>query len=359
MKSAYSDQFRLLTTSASAPVRNISGRHRGQIYSVGHILTSMIEKNRTSSNPCLPSGTRISSLVFLYLALTAACTTPWVLLLLHAQSLDIGRNFVIHTQMWAPALAAFTCCAVYRIPWEFLGFRWPGMRAIAWGYLLPVAYATTAYLFVCSLAHRRGRMAQSRRVGYPFLVIMDRYGKVAWTNMGAGKGFLDTSTLQLNKPELALTPVSLRSHHFGAPLVFQHRTIQLCCCSISMRFVTERLQVYLIWFRQLEWHSGLLRIASPAAQCRSASRWPRAATGRGGRNLSVNRNAGRGSPLPGNRPNDRCRRLPAKNQLYRPGKSNGCARSRTQQFMGNLRARARHWTWVTAPVASTVIRADT
>lgn len=128
----------------------------------------MIEKNRTSSSssdplsnavttdrtpvivPCLPSGTRISSLVFLYLTLTVVFTTPWVLLLLHAQSLDIGKGFVIHTQMWAPALAAFTCCAVFRIPVKFLGFRWPGMRAIAWGYLLPVVYATTAYLFVWS-----------------------------------------------------------------------------------------------------------------------------------------------------------------------------------------------------------------
>src|SRR5215469_16225753 len=99
---------------------------------------------------CLPSGTRVSSLILLYLTLTALFTTPWVLLLLHAESLDIGRGFVIHTQMWAPALAAFTCCAVFRIPPRFLGFRWPGMRAIAWGYLLPIGYASTAYLFVWS-----------------------------------------------------------------------------------------------------------------------------------------------------------------------------------------------------------------
>jgi len=98
--------------------------------------------------PPLPSGTRVSSLVFLYLALTVVFTAPWVLLLLHAQSLDIGRGFVIHTQMWAPALAAFTCCAFFRIPFKFLGLAWPGMRAMAWGYLLPVGYATTAYLFV-------------------------------------------------------------------------------------------------------------------------------------------------------------------------------------------------------------------
>ena len=162
----------VLTAMSARAILHQSGifpaRHRSQIYSVCHILRSMIEKNRTSSSsgdplsntvatdrtpaifPCLPSGTRIWSLVFLYLALTVAFTTPWVLLLLHAQSFDIGRGFVIHTQMWAPALAAFTCCAVCRIPWEFLGFRWPGIRAIAWGYLLPVAYATTAYLFVWS-----------------------------------------------------------------------------------------------------------------------------------------------------------------------------------------------------------------
>ena len=98
----------------------------------------------------LPSGIRISRLVFLYLALTVIFTAPWVWLLLHAQSLDIGRGFVIHTQMWAPALAAFTCCILFRIPFQFLGFVWPGPRAMAWGYLLPIGYAAVAYLFVWS-----------------------------------------------------------------------------------------------------------------------------------------------------------------------------------------------------------------
>jgi uncharacterized protein len=94
------------------------------------------------------SGGQLSVLVLLYLVLTAVFTTPWLLLLLHAHSLDIGRGFVIHTQMWAPALAAFVCCALFHIPVTFLGFRWPGTRAMAWGYLLPIAYATTTYLFV-------------------------------------------------------------------------------------------------------------------------------------------------------------------------------------------------------------------
>jgi thiol-disulfide isomerase/thioredoxin len=42
--------------------------------------------------------------------------------------------------------------------------------------------------------------------GYPFLVILDRDGKVAWASMGVGKGFLDTLLSQLNKPELGLAP---------------------------------------------------------------------------------------------------------------------------------------------------------
>ena len=116
--------------------------------SAGRSLTAQATDRILGTVPYLRSGTRAPSLVALYLALTVVFTTPWVLLLLHAQSLDIGRGFVIHTQMWAPAMAAFTCCALFRIPIRFLGFKWPGMRAIAWGYLLPIAYAATAYLFV-------------------------------------------------------------------------------------------------------------------------------------------------------------------------------------------------------------------
>lgn len=98
--------------------------------------------------PRLPRKVHLPFLVFLYVALTAIFTAPWTLLLLHAHRLDIGRGFVIHTEMWAPAIAAFICCALLRIPLSFLGFHRPGWRAMAWGYVLPVTYATTAYLLV-------------------------------------------------------------------------------------------------------------------------------------------------------------------------------------------------------------------
>lgn len=98
--------------------------------------------------PHLDRGVHLPFLVSLYVILTVLFTVPWTWLLLHTHRLDIGRGFVIHTQMWAPALAAFACCALLHIPLGFLGFQWPGARAMTWGYLLPVAYATTAYLLV-------------------------------------------------------------------------------------------------------------------------------------------------------------------------------------------------------------------
>jgi uncharacterized protein len=144
------EKSRRLVGLASITLKLVIEKNEMSSGNADHLLNA-VDTDRTSVNfPCLPSGTRMSSLVFLYLALTVVFTVPWVLLLLHAQSLDIGRGFVIHTQMWAPALAAFTCCVVFRIPVKSLGFRWPGMRAIGWGYLLPVAYATTAYLFLWS-----------------------------------------------------------------------------------------------------------------------------------------------------------------------------------------------------------------
>ena len=100
--------------------------------------------------PRLPTDVRPSSLVLLYVAMTGLLTAPWIALLLHAHRLDIGRGFVIHIQMWAPALAAFACCALLRVPTSFLGFRWPGTRAMAWGYLLPVAYSSIAYFLLWS-----------------------------------------------------------------------------------------------------------------------------------------------------------------------------------------------------------------
>jgi membrane protease YdiL (CAAX protease family) len=87
-------------------------------------------------------------LIFIYLALTALFSLPWILLLLHVQRLDIGRGFVIHTLMWAPALAPFSACSILRVPFSFLGFRWPGTGGMTWGYPSPVVYATTAYLLL-------------------------------------------------------------------------------------------------------------------------------------------------------------------------------------------------------------------
>jgi len=84
--------------------------------------------------------------IALYLGLVIVFSAPWTALLIAADSLDIGRGFVVHTLMWSPGLAALATCALTGTPIAFLGFRWPRFRFLAWGYLLPVIYAVPAYL---------------------------------------------------------------------------------------------------------------------------------------------------------------------------------------------------------------------
>jgi len=72
---------------------------------VGKSLNAKETDRNQGTVPYLPSGTPISSLVFLYLALTVVFTTPWVLLLLHAQSLDIGRGRLLINECLSAELA--------------------------------------------------------------------------------------------------------------------------------------------------------------------------------------------------------------------------------------------------------------
>ena len=43
-------------------------------------------------------------------------------------------------------------------------------------------------------------------IAFPLLVLVDRDGRVAWTNTGASTNFLETLRSQLDKPELRLKP---------------------------------------------------------------------------------------------------------------------------------------------------------
>ncbi len=86
--------------------------------------------------------------IILFLLLTVAFTLPWAALLIHVDRLDIARGFVIHSQMWAPGLAALATCRLTRTPLTVLGLQWPAGRFVALGYGLPVAYSIITYLIL-------------------------------------------------------------------------------------------------------------------------------------------------------------------------------------------------------------------
>ena len=103
----------------------------------------MVDREKVALRSVPPNPTLAISL---FSALVTLFSAPWLALLIHADRLDIGRGFPIHTLMWAPALAAFLTCVLTRTSFSFLGFNWPRTRYVAWGYLLPIGYSVAAYV---------------------------------------------------------------------------------------------------------------------------------------------------------------------------------------------------------------------
>lgn len=84
--------------------------------------------------------------VLLYLLLVAVISAPYNYLLLRAGSLELARGFVIHSLMWAPALAALITCWCVDGSLARIGWGWGRTRYVAAGYLIPVAYSALAYV---------------------------------------------------------------------------------------------------------------------------------------------------------------------------------------------------------------------
>jgi membrane protease YdiL (CAAX protease family) len=84
--------------------------------------------------------------VWLYLVLVLLFSAPWWALMLHAGSIELARGFVIHIQMWAPALAALTASWLMQRSVAGIGWGWGRGRYVAAGYLLPIAYSLLAYV---------------------------------------------------------------------------------------------------------------------------------------------------------------------------------------------------------------------
>lgn len=84
--------------------------------------------------------------VALYLVLVVAISAPYWALMIHAGSLELARGFVIHSQMWAPAVAALMASWILNRSVSGLGWHWGRTRYVAAGYLIPIGYGVLAYL---------------------------------------------------------------------------------------------------------------------------------------------------------------------------------------------------------------------
>jgi uncharacterized protein len=83
--------------------------------------------------------------VALYLGLVVVFSLPWWALMLSTGSIELSRGFVIHMQMWAPALAALLASWLLQRSVRGIGWMWGRSRYVAAGYLIPVAYSLLAY----------------------------------------------------------------------------------------------------------------------------------------------------------------------------------------------------------------------
>jgi len=79
-----------------------------------------------------------------YLALTFGLSAIWYVVILTGGGLaKAGGDVVALT--WSPALAAIATQLAFRRTLAGLGWRWPGLRWVALGYLIPLGSAIVAY----------------------------------------------------------------------------------------------------------------------------------------------------------------------------------------------------------------------
>jgi membrane protease YdiL (CAAX protease family) len=83
-----------------------------------------------------------------FLLLMLALSGIFYTLALAAGSMTAGRSLYVIGLMWCPGLAALATKAIYRESVGNLGWGWRSSRYVAYGYLLPVAYAVPVYLLV-------------------------------------------------------------------------------------------------------------------------------------------------------------------------------------------------------------------
>jgi len=90
---------------------------------------------------------RLRGDILVFLVLTLAISCIFYALILHNDAAPGIRQYITGL-MWSPALAALLTVRIRKLDLASLGWGWGATRWNLWGYLVPLAYAAIAYLFI-------------------------------------------------------------------------------------------------------------------------------------------------------------------------------------------------------------------
>jgi uncharacterized protein len=88
--------------------------------------------------------------VGMYLVIVFAFSSLFYFLMLHAHTLGAGAGMFVFGIMWCPAFAAMLTLRLNGRNLSDLGWKWPQAKYAAMSWLIPLLYATIAYVIVWS-----------------------------------------------------------------------------------------------------------------------------------------------------------------------------------------------------------------
>jgi membrane protease YdiL (CAAX protease family) len=139
---------------------------------------------QTSAHP-----TRAPLTMFLGLTLALSAVFWW--LIITAGSLGAHGGWYVFALMWCPGVSALLTRLAFQRDLRGQGWRWPGTRWAALGYLLPVAYAAVAYGAVWLTGLGGVDLARFRTGALPFVVLGSIHSLLSATGEELGwRGFL-------------------------------------------------------------------------------------------------------------------------------------------------------------------------
>lgn len=86
--------------------------------------------------------------IIFFLLSTFVLSGIFYFLVIHTGRLGSGFNLYVTGLMWCPGISALLTLKLFKGDFSYIGWRWPQWKYIQWSYLLPVLYATIAYLLI-------------------------------------------------------------------------------------------------------------------------------------------------------------------------------------------------------------------